>query len=492
MSIGRYIYRPMVDAPCFPQWRGWWRPLKARAAAVQACTLCELESWFGEVLPAALFPKAKEKLNSRERVYTPRRTFFCLLWQSLQPGASGREVVRQLQALFQLRGGPRISEEDGAYFRARRRLPEAGLTAALAATARAADERAGPRGSELQGRPVKLVDGSTFVLPDTPKNRAAYRPVHSPPPNMPLMRIVVLFSLTSGAVLALAQGSLLESELALGAGLFGQFAKGDIMVGDRGFGSYVVVALLRALGVDFVGRTTRRLDGRRRKERLAKNDWLLTWAKPDKASPWLTLAQWAGLPAEVTMRAVRGRIACKGFRVRELTVVTTLLDPELYPAKEVLRAYLRRWRLEMCLDDLKTTLHLEMLRGRSPEAARQDALARLIAHNLVRWTMAQAARAHGVEIERISFKGTLDALRQFSYAMSRAHSARQRARLWAELLRTLAADLVPERPGRREPRAIKRKKNKYPRLSVPRHRFRDRLKSHARRTLYRRRNLGLK
>src|SRR5262249_46840938 len=136
VSIERYMYRPMDDTPCFPSWRGWWRR-KGRAVALEACTLCELEGWCAPALPRVLVAKARAKLTSGERVYTPRRTFFCLLWQCLQPGASGREVVRQLQALFHLRGGRRISPGDGAYFRARARLPLAGLTAALAATARA-------------------------------------------------------------------------------------------------------------------------------------------------------------------------------------------------------------------------------------------------------------------------------------------------------------------------------------------------------------------
>lgn len=478
----------MDNTACFPQWRGWWRP---RVAAVQACTLCELESWFGEVLPPRLFPKARTKLNSRKRVYTPRRTFFCLLWQCLQAGASGREVVRQLQALFQLRDGPRISEADGAYFRARARMPESGLTAALTATAGAAEQRCGPLGPELQGRPVKVVDGSTTTLPDTPKNRADYPAVQAPPPHFPLLRLVVLFSLASGAVLAVAQGSLLQSELALFATLLPRLAKGDILVGDRGFGSYVVLALLQGRGVDFIGRTPRRLDGRQRKQRLGRNDWLLVWEKPCTASAWLAPALWAGLPAELPVRVLRGKVACKGFRVREVTVITTLLDPVAYPVDEVLRAYLRRWRLEMCLDDLKTTLRLEMVRGRSPAAARQDVLARLIAHNLVRWTMVQAARAHAVELARLSFKGTLDALRQFSHALSQARSRSLRHKLWTELLRTLAADLLPLRPGRREPRAVKRKRNKYRRLNRPRHRFRDYPKRHQRRSRARRLRLGL-
>jgi hypothetical protein len=482
----------MPDTPFFPSWRRWLGPLAPHAATVRAYTLSELEKRFATCVPDSLFPKAAEKQNSRDRIYTRWRTFWCTLWQALQPGASGREVVRQLQALLLLEDGPRISEEDGAYFRARARLPLDQFAAALGATARAADQRAGPGEAVLQGRPVKVADGSTLTLADTPQNRAAYPAVHSQPPNFPLMRIVVLFSLASGAVLSLAQGNLHHSELALFATQLAQLAKGDILIGDRLFGCYALVALLRGLGVDFVGRTTRRVDGRRRTKRLGKNDWLFTWQKPTKASPWLTLAQWLGLPTALEMRAVRGRVSCRGFRVREITVVTTLLDPKLYPPEEILRAYLRRWRLEMCLDDLKTTLHLELLRGRSPDSALQEAYARLIAHNLVRWTMACAARTHAVELERISFKGTLDAVRHFSAAMSRARSQARRLALWAELLRTLATDLVPERPGRREPRAVKRKKNKYPRLSRPRHRFRDRPKRHERRVHAPRRNHGLK
>jgi hypothetical protein len=144
------------------------------------------------------------------------------------------------------------------------------------------------------------------------------------------------------------------------------------------------------------------------------------------------------------------------------------------------------------LDDLKTNLQLETLRGRTPAAVRQEVYARLIAHNLVRWTMAEAARAHGVALARLSFKGSLDALREFIPAMSQARSRRLRTALWDELLRTLAADLVPARPERREPRAVKRKKNKYRRLNRPRRRFRDYLKRHARRTRSRLRRLGLK
>jgi len=484
----------MPNTPLFPAWRARLSPLGARTtkafATVRAYTLAQLETRFAPCLPATLFPKAPEKQNSRDRCYTRWRTFWCLLWQSLNPQASGREVVRQLQALVQLEGGPGLSAEDGAYCRARARLPVNEFPKALAATAQAAEQAAGPP-TGLQGRPVKVVDGSTLTLPETPKNRAAYPPVQTPQPHFPMLRLVVLFALGSGALLALAQGSLRVSELALFGELMRQLTRGDIVVGDRGFGNFVVVARLQQLGMDFIGRSPRRIDGRRRTRRLGKKDWWIVWKKGAKPAPWLTPAQWADLPAELIVRAVRGRCYQKGFRVRHVTLVTTLLDPERYPAQELLQAYLQRWRLEMCLDDLKTTLHLEMLRSRSPEMAQKEIYARLIGHNLIRWTMAQAAREHGVALARISFKGTLDAVRQFSQAMSQARSRKQRQALWTELLRTLAANLVPERPGRRAPRAVKRRKHKYPRLNVSRRQFRDPPKRHVRRTRARLRKLRL-
>jgi hypothetical protein len=306
-----------------------------------------------------------------------------------------------------------------------------------------------------------------------------------------MMRFVVLFSLWSGAILTVAQGSLEVSELSLFAQLTSFLARGDILIADRGFGCYPVITWLQQLGVDFIGRTTRRIDGRRRLKRLGSNDWLIQWEKGAQPSPWLSLLLWRGLPATLTLRAIKGSLYQKGFRVRQVTVVTTLLDAQLYPPRDILYAYLRRWRLEMCLDDLKTTLHMESLRSRSPEMAQKELYMRLIAHNLVRCTMAQAATEHNVPLDQISFKGSLDAIRQFSQAMAQAKSKKKRQELWAELLRILAADLVPERPNRREPRAVKRKKNRYPRLVGPRAKFLDHPKRHVRRKISRLRNRGL-
>ncbi len=487
----------MTETPFFGPWSHWLCPMGSRASQelrrARAFTLCRLENCFGQWLPESLFPKASEKANSRDAIYTRWRTFWCWLWHSFNPEAPGREVVRQLQALVRLEEGESISEEDSAYCRAKLRLSLPEFPKALAATAESAEKLA-PWAKLLKKRPLKVMDGSSLtLLADTPENRKAYPPIQcqSHQPSFPMVRFVVFFSLLSGAILAAAQGSLAQSELSLMAQLAGHLFKGDIFVGDRGFGSYPVVAWLQALGVDFIGRTNRGIDGRQRIKTLSRNDWLIQWKRKAAPSPWLSPLQRRKLPPALALRAVKGSFHYDGFRVRQVTVVTTLLDPEEYPAQEILMAYLRRWRLEMCLDDLKSTLRLESLRGRSPAMVHREFYMRLIAHNLIRCAMAEAAREHGAPLERISFKGSLDSLRQFSCAMAQARSNKMREHLWAELLRILAADLVPERPGRREPRAVKRQKRKYPRLKGSRRTFRDPPKRHTRRKISRLRKLGL-
>src|ERR1700728_3443906 len=225
LSIERYIYRSMNDTPLFPAWRPRLASLGSRTAralkGVRSYTLSHLENCFASCLPADLFPKAAEKENSRDRDYTRRRTFWCMLWQSFNPKAAGREVVRQLQALFALEGGPSISEEDGAYCRAKARLPLSEFPRALAASAQAARQKA-PALPLLQGRPLKVVDASALTLADTTNTRRAYPPLQCADiPSFPMMRVVVLFCLAGGAVLALAQGNWNDSELSLLGSLLG-------------------------------------------------------------------------------------------------------------------------------------------------------------------------------------------------------------------------------------------------------------------------------
>lgn len=174
-----------------------------------------------------------------------------------------------------------------------------------------------------------------------------------------------------------------------------------------------------------------------------------------------------------TVRIVRFTAVIRGRRTRRITLVTSLLDPQRYPAEQLIALYARRWRLELCLRDLKTTMGLETLRCQSPEMAQKELLLYLIGHNVIRCLMAQTVADHQVELERISFKGAIDAARQYTVAMLQARSVRGQRQLWEDLLLNLARDLVPWRPGRNEPRALKRRPKPFPLLTKPRRQFRE-------------------
>jgi len=239
-----------------------------------------------------------------------------------------------------------------------------------------------------------------------------------------------------------------------------------------GYGEYTTLAALPTRGVDVIARLhqKRKVDFRKAR-RLAKNDGLFVWTKGCQQSEILTLAEWAALPAQITVRIVRFTATIRGFRGRRVTLVTSLLDPAAYPADELAALYARRWRLELCLRDLKTTLGMEQLRCKSPDMAEKELLAYLVAHNLIRCVMAEAVAQYSVDLERISFKGTVDALRQYSAALAQARNRKMRRQLWEDLLLNLSRDLVPLRPNRREPRAVKRRPKPYPLLNRPRRTF---------------------
>jgi hypothetical protein len=413
--------------------------------------------------------------NSRERIYSLRLTCECFLWQMLKPGTSCREVVRQVQALFRLHGQGYVDEGDSAYVQARHRLPRQRLEKVLVATAQAADRRVGSIG-QLQGRPVKVADGSTTQLPDTGENQKRYPQPGSQNKGcgFPVMKLVALFSLSSGAILNVILGSLRHHDLRLLRGLWEQLKKGDILLGDRAFGEYTTLAGLPPQGVDVVARLhhRRKVDFRKAR-RLGPGEGLFVWSKGCQQSEILSASEWALLPAQITVRIVRFTATIRGFRSRRITLVTTLLDPKLYPAQELIGLYARRWRLELCLRDLKTTMGMEQLRCKSPDMAEKELLAYLIAHNLIRCVIAQAVALHRVDLERVSFKGSVDALRQYSDAIAQARNRKMRRQLWEDLLLNLARDLVPNRPNRTEPRALKRRPKPYPLLNKPRRKFKD-------------------
>ncbi len=209
----------------------------------------------------------------------------------------------------------------------------------------------------------------------------------------------------------------------------------------------------------------------RKGKRLGKDDRLLVWPKPDnwQKPRFIPKRLWQCLPQTLAVRMVRFTLEIPGYRTQSVTLITTLLDPKLYPAAELAQLYARRWRIELWFRDIKTSMGMETLRCQSPEMIHKELEMFFIAYNLIRCLMADAAQTYNVEIQRLSFKGTVDALRQFSAAIAQARSRKKKNQLIGRLLELIASDQVPERPGRREPRAVKRRPKPYQKLNRPRH-----------------------
>jgi hypothetical protein len=466
-----------MDTPFFPNWRARLAAFGQRAHSLRDQPLPHIEQLFSPVLPAGLLAQAQTGDNSRQRLYSLRSTFWGFLWQMLNPATSCREVVRQIQALFsQADLSAALDEGTGAYCRARKRVPLEILQRARIAAADHAEKLLPENQSLWRGWRPKVVDGSTLSLSDTPANQRAYPQSQSQQPGcgFPLLKLTGLFSLASGALLGYAKGNKHLAELPLLFRIRQWLQPRDLLLGDRGFCSYVLMALLEMRGVACLFRLHQaRPDDLRGGIRLGKNDRLVVWRKPRQKPRHLPKVLWCRVPEELTVRVLRVQVHLPGFRTRSLTLVTTLSDAQAYPADELAALYLRRWRIELWWRHLKISMGMEVLRCKTPAMIHKELEMYLIAYNLIRGLMAEAAALHGQPVEQLSFKGSVDAVRQYSPLISQARPGKKQRRLIKDLLRLLALDLVPERPGRREPRAVKRRPKPYPLLTQPRRSFQE-------------------
>jgi len=432
-----------------------------------------LDLLFGSLLPSWLLAQADEGPNSREHIYSVRRTFFGFLYQVLNPDCPCREVVRQIQSLFALFSSRRVSEDTGAYCVARARFPLDSLARIRCAVAAQA-----ARAEELwMGLRVRVLDGTAVSMPDTRKNQRAYPQSAEQKPGcgFPFMKLVGIFSLSTAVLLDYARGNKHQHELSLLHRLLDVFKRGDLVLADRGFSCYSLLALLWRNEVPALMRLhhARREDLRHGK-RLGKHDRLIIWHKPHNwERRYIPLKLWKRLAPQLAVRILRFRLHGPGFRTRSVTLVTTLLDPALYPAEQLALLYARRWQIELWFRDLKTSMGMNVLRCQSPKMIHKELEMFFIAYNLIRCLMIQAARDYHVALHRLSFQGTVDSTRQFSAALAQARSGKRQKQLIRDLLKAMAADLVPYRPGRREPRAVKRRPNPCAYLTKPRDTFKD-------------------
>jgi hypothetical protein len=405
-------------------------------------------------------------------VYSPAITLWVFLSQCLSPDHSCRDAVARLIAWRLTQGLSPCSADTGAYCTARNNLPEEVLHGLMRDAGKQVEDES-PEKWLWNGRKVRVVDGSTVTMPDTPENQVAYPQQKSQKPGcgFPIARILVIFSLSVGTALEAAIGKYKgkqTGENSLFRGLYDALSEGDVILADRYFSGWCDIALPLQRGIDVVIRKhqLRRTDFRKGK-RLGKDDHLVSWSKPQRPK-WMSIGQYAVLPNELTLREVRVRVVQKGFRTRSLVVVTTLLDAEKYPPKEIAVLYRRRWDAELHLRSLKIVLQMDQLRCKTPERIRNEFWTHLLGYNLIRGVMASAALESGRSPWEISFKGTMQTLDKFLPILLSRISSEE----WCEALFTaVASHIVGNRPDRFEPRRVKRRRKHYQYLCKPRRNY---------------------
>jgi hypothetical protein len=437
---------------------------------------------FAELLPAAQVEQAlrDEAVAFRDRLFSPLVTAWVFLSQVLDADHSCRQAVARFLAWRAARGPAPCSADTGGYCKARGRLPEGVLARLARATGRQAQDRA-PAAWRWDGRTIEVVDGTTVSMPDTPANQAAFPQSRAQRPGVgfPIARVVVLFSLAVGTVLDAALAPYRgkrTGETALFHDLRGRLEPGDLLLGDRYYGSFWELASVRQAGADLVCRLhQRRRADFRRGRRLGAGDHAAARAKPARPG-WMAEADYAALPEALAVREARARVPHPGFRTRSLVVVTTALDPGELARQDLAALYRCRWLAELDLRALKQTLQMDVLRGKTPALVRKELWAHLLAYNLLRGLMAEAAAAAGLLPLQLSFKGALQLTQAFAALLWTA-TADQLGELTRRLRAALLEQRVGDRPNRYEPRATKRRPKGYPRLIEPRDQARARWRS---------------
>ncbi len=434
--------------------------------------------FFGDPLKDGPAVDEQEPVEYRDRNYTQQITFWAFLFQVLTPGCACREVVRRVQLWWRERDPQKsISSDTGAYCRARLRLPFVWLEQLQQALVSRLTEHVAAWQLWCERR-VKIIDGTTVSMPDTEASQEFWpqQKAQKPGCGFPLMRVVGLFCLSSGALLKTARGTMYQAEPRLARALWSSLDKGDVLLSDRGFCSYSIIARMLEKGVDCVMRLhQRRKVGARGGKWLGPGDRIVSWKRPPRSFAGLEgeKADFHTLTRELKVRIIRWRIEVRGFRTREVILVTTLLDAETYPAEALQDLYLQRWAVELHLREIKTLLGMEVLRCKSPAMVEREILLHQIAYNLVRCVMQEAAEKNHVELRSLSFKGTLDTLRAWAPTLHRARAEPDMVKeLYTTMLSIITSDLLPWRPGRSEPRARKRRPKIVPPLTKPRHQMR--------------------
>ena len=409
----------------------------------------------------------------RERQFPPTETLAMFLAQVMNQDHSCQRAVNEAATSRVIAGIEPCSTFTGAYCKARKRLPLELVSALVTETGKLIDQQV-PDAWRWRGRPVRIIDGTTVTLPDTTHNQAIYPQQNGQKPGLgfPVCRIVGITCLSSGAVLNAAMGPFKGkggSEHALLRSLMDTFTVGDILLGDALYASYFLLAECQARHLDVVfeqnGARKRKTDFRTGKK-LGSKDHVVTLTKPKKRPDWMNEAHYQAAPSKIILREIG-----TGKKV----LITTLMDPLEYPVPALKSLYSSRWHVELDIRNIKTTLGMDMLSCKTPEMAEKEMWVHLLAYNLIRLIMAQSALLASVLPRTLSFKHTL----QLWLAWGRQPFPTYTPDQLDILLRLVAEKRVGNRPGRIEPREVKRRPKPMRLMLVPRHEAQAQVRKHG-------------
>jgi hypothetical protein len=455
------------------------KPRSAQQKLVEETALLKQKSFkqIGEVfekfIPHTLLKPERVGVMSRRRLFSKENTFWAFFSQVLDADGGCKEVIRKLQSYASLKGVRVPSSSTASYCTARKKLDEQMLTVILRHTADRLEEA--PESDLMNNRRVIVVDGTGISMPDTSANQEVWPQSSSQKVGcgFPTARICACFSLKSGAVLSYALGNKRSHELPLFRQQWHTFQRGDIILGDKGFWSYFDTANLQERGVDSVVVLARRaaVSAASSLKRLGPDDLLITLPRPVYTTRLsYSIDAWGKLPEELVLRQIKVTVKYPGFRTQQFHIVTTLVDAVQYPAEELAGLYFRRWDVELFLRDIKTTMGMDILRCHTPEMIRKEILMHFIAYNCIRRLMCEAAKQVKLEVRVVSFKGSVQALRNWEPHLNQAKISRaERLRLICDLYEAMTNTPINQRPGRSEPRCLKRRKKNYQLMTSPRH-----------------------
>lgn len=416
-----------------------------------------------------------ENKTRRKRIFSTETTFWAFLYQILM-GTGCRGAVKQVQSWMIHRGQPVPSSNPSAYAQSRNRLPQAVLSGIFSKVSSRIEKRV-PKKNLWNGRRVKVVDGTKLSAPDTEENQGKWPQGSQVKPgcSFPELKVVGVFCLFSGTLLAWKGGGRRDGEMTLWRKLWDVLNPGDVVLGDRAYGSYACLAGLARRGIDGVYKlhASRKINWKEG-VKIGVGDSVFTWNRSGRRGMNWTREQWAQLPENLLVRIVKRNIDIPGFRTTKVVIATTLLDSKQYSADDLVELYRRRWMVELFFRDVKTTLGMERLKGKTPESVIKELTMYLICYNLLRGIIQEAGKQENILPERISFKGAAQQLGSWLWLFMNAEMKQAKRR---ELIRDFYSELtrapVPDRPGRSEPRVIKTRPKNYQFMTRPRHADRE-------------------